>query len=107
ILGNAVGGYLADRIGRPWTIGLPAVTTAGPTAPVPLRGQVGGIAAVVGLIGVTSQVPRPAAAAALVDAVETNQQRLAAFGVFRFAQNIGAALGGVIGGGLASNSSMW
>jgi MFS family permease len=63
------------------------------------------IVAPVGLIGVTSQIYRPAAAAVLIDSVAaTNQQRLAAFGVFRFAMNIGAALGGVLGGVLASTS---
>ena len=104
VLGNAVGGYLADKIGRRWTIVLSAVTTAGLTAIVPFLGPLPIIVAVVGLIGVTSQIYRPAAAAVLLDSVTTNQQRLAAFGVFRFAMNIGAALGGVIGGVLASTS---
>jgi MFS family permease len=104
VLGNAVGGYLADRIGRRWTIVASAVPTAGLTAVVPFLGPLPGIVAVVGLIGVTSQVYRPAAAAVLLDSVATNQQRLAAFAVFRFAMNIGAALGGVIGGVLASTS---
>ncbi|MER7515596.1 MFS transporter [Streptomyces sp. NPDC126499] len=104
VLGNAVGGYLADRIGRRWTIVLSAVTTAGLTTVVPFLEALPLIVTVVGLIGVTSQIYRPAAAAVLVDAVSTNQQRLAAFGVFRFAMNVGAALGGVIGGVLASTS---
>ncbi|MFF5973390.1 MFS transporter [Streptomyces sp. NPDC012769] len=104
VLGNAVGGYLADKIGRRWTIVLSAVTTAGLTAIVPFLEALPLIVTVVGLIGVTSQIYRPAAAAVLVDAVSTNQQRLAAFGVFRFAMNVGAALGGVIGGVLASTS---
>ncbi|MEJ1105579.1 MULTISPECIES: MFS transporter [unclassified Kribbella] len=104
VLGNTVGGYLADQIGRRWTIVLSAVTTAGLTALVPYLGPFPLIVAVVGLIGVTSQVYRPAAAAVLLDSVTTNQQRLAAFAVFRFAMNIGAALGGVIGGVLASTS---
>jgi MFS family permease len=104
VLGNAAGGYLADRIGRRWTIVLSAVTTAGLTAAVPFLGPLPLIVAVVGLVGVTSQIYRPAAAAVLVDAVSTDRQRLAAFGVFRFAMNIGAALGGVIGGVLASTS---
>ncbi|WP_326653697.1 MULTISPECIES: MFS transporter [unclassified Streptomyces] len=104
VLGNAVGGHLADKIGRRWTIVLSAVTTAGLTAVVPSLGPLPLIVAVVGLIGVTSQIYRPAAAAVLLDAVDTNQRRLAAFGVFRFAMNVGAALGGVIGGVLASTS---
>lgn len=104
VLGNAVGGALADRIGRRWTIVLSAVTTAGLTAVVPYLGVLPAIVVVVGLIGVTSQIYRPAAAAVLVDSVATNQQRLAAFGVFRFMQNVGAAVGGVIGGELAATS---
>ena len=104
VLGNAVGGYLADKIGRRWTIVLSAVPTAGLTAIVPSLGPFPVLVAVVGLIGVTSQIYRPAAAAVLLDSVATNQQRLAAFAVFRFAMNIGAALGGVIGGVLASTS---
>ncbi|NIK57880.1 MFS transporter [Kribbella shirazensis] len=104
VVGNALGGSLADRFGRRWTIVASAVPTAGLTAVVPYLGSLAVIGAVVGLIGVTSQIYRPAAAAVLLDSVESNQQRLAAFGVFRFAMNIGAALGGVIGGLLASTS---
>ena len=104
VLGNAAGGYLADKIGRRWTIVLSAVPTAGLTAIVPSLGPLSAIVAVVGLIGVTSQIYRPAAAAVLIDSVTTDRQRLAAFGVFRFAMNIGAALGGVVGGVLASTS---
>ncbi|WP_053763632.1 MFS transporter [Streptomyces sp. AS58] len=104
VLGNAVGGHLADKIGRRWTIMLSGVTTAALTAAVPFLEPLPVIVVVVGLIGVTSQIYRPAAAAVLLDSVTNNQQRLAAFGVFRFAMNIGAALGGVIGGVLASTS---
>jgi len=104
VLGNALGGYLTDRIGRRSTIVLSTVPTAALTAIVPSVGQFPILVAVVGLIGVTSQIYRPAAAAVLLDSVSTNQQRLAAFAVFRFAMNVGAALGGVIGGLLASTS---
>ncbi|WP_432945553.1 MFS transporter [Kribbella sp. CA-253562] len=107
VLGNAAGGYLADRIGRRWTIVLSAVPTAGLTAAVPYVGPFALVVVVVGLIGLTSQIYRPAAAAVLVDAVTTNRQRLAAFAVFRAAMNIGAALGGVIGGVLAGTSYTW
>lgn len=104
VLGNTVGGDLADRIGRRWTIVLSAVPTAALTAILPFLDSFPILVAVVGLIGVMSQIYRPAAAAVLLDSVSTNQQRLAAFAVFRFAMNIGAALGGVIGGVLASTS---
>ncbi|MET9316372.1 MFS transporter [Kribbella sp. NPDC003505] len=104
VAGNAIGGALADRLGRRWTIVVSAVPTAGLTAAVPYLESFAVIVVVVGLIGVTSQIYRPAAAAVLLDSVTSTQGRLAAFGVFRFAMNVGAALGGVIGGLLASTS---
>lgn len=104
VVGSAIGGSLADRIGRRATIVLSAVSTAGLTATVPYLDRLPAIVVVVGLIGVTSQIYRPAAAAVLLDSVSTGRERLAAFAVFRFAMNIGAALGGVIGGLLATTS---
>lgn len=104
VLGSALGGYLADQLGRRWTIALSGVTTAALTAVIPvLDGLVMNII-VVGLVGAASQVYRPAAAALLTDSVTTNQQRVAAFAVFRFAMNLGAAAGGFLGGWLAANS---
>lgn len=104
VLGNTFGGYLADTLGRRWTIVLSGVTTAGLTAAVPFLAPLPALVTVVGLVGVTSHVYRPAAAAALLDSVTTGRQRLAAFGVFRAAMNLGAALGGVVGGVLAGAS---
>jgi MFS family permease len=107
MLGNAIGGYLADQLGRRWTIVLSAITTAGLTASIPLFHTLPLIISVVGLVGLASQIYRPAAAALLVDSVTTNQERVAAFAVFRFAMNIGAAAGGFSGGVLATNSYTW
>src|SRR4051812_25378790 len=36
VLGNAIGGYLADRLGRRWTIVLSMIGTAAFTAGIPL-----------------------------------------------------------------------
>lgn len=104
VLGNTVGGYLADRIGRRWTIVLSMTMTAGPTAVIPLFDALAVLVALVFLAGTVSQIYRPAAAALLVDATTTTQQRLAAFAVHRFAMNVGAAVGGVLGGFLATLS---
>ncbi|WP_328451077.1 MFS transporter [Streptomyces sp. NBC_00386] len=104
VLGNVVGGHLTDTIGRRRAILLSVVATSGLTAMVPFLAPLPAVIAVVGLIGVVSQVYRPAMAAVLVDAVTSSQQRLAAFGVLRFAQNIGSALGGVLGGVVATIS---
>jgi MFS family permease len=104
VLGNTIGGYLADQLGRRWTIVLSGIATAGLTAAIPLFTTLPSIIAVVGLVGVASQIYRPAAGALLVDSVTTGQQRVAAFAVFRFAMNIGAAAGGALGGLLAASS---
>jgi MFS family permease len=104
VLGNVIGGHLTDTIGRRSSILLSVLATAGLTASVPFIGPLPLIVAVVGLIGLMSQVYRPAMAAVLVDSVDSTQQRLAAFGVLRFAQNVGAALGGVVGGVVAAIS---
>ncbi|WP_066944019.1 MFS transporter [Microtetraspora fusca] len=104
VLGNTIGGYLADRIGRRWTITLSMVATAGPTAVIPLFDSLPVLIPLAFLTGMASQIYRPASAALLVDATTTDQQRLAAFAVHRFAMNIGAAVGGVLGGFLATVS---
>ncbi|MFF4251311.1 MFS transporter [Streptomyces sp. NPDC001663] len=103
VLGNVIGGYLTDTIGRRAAILLSVVATAGLTALVPFVDPLALIVVVVGLIGLVSQIHRPAMAAVLVDSVAADQ-RLAAFGVLRFAQNIGVALGGAVGGVVASIS---
>ncbi|MFJ6618277.1 MFS transporter [Kitasatospora sp. NPDC091335] len=103
VLGNVIGGHLTDSIGRRPAILLSVVTTSGLTASVPFLGPLPLVVVVVGLIGVVSQIYRPAMAAVLVDCVAPGQ-RLAAFGVLRFAQNVGAALGGVLGGVVSSIS---
>jgi len=104
VLGSAIGGYLADRLGRRWTIVLSMIATAGFTAGIPLFDALPVLVALVGLAGTAGQVYRPAAAALLMDATTTTQQRLAAFAVHRLAMNIGAAIGGVVGGVLATVS---
>ncbi|MBS2548159.1 MFS transporter [Catenulispora sp. NL8] len=106
VLGATLGGHLADRIGRRWTMTVSALLTAGLTALVPLVGNLALLVGLVGLTGVASQLYRPAAAALLVDGMD-HQQRLAASGVFRFGMNVGASIGGVLGGLLASRSFAW
>lgn len=107
VFGNLAGGYLADRIGRRWTIALSAVTNAALTASIPLYDTLPLIVIVVALVGLASQMHRPAAAALLVDSAAGRQQRVAAFAVFRLAMNLGAAVGGVVGGWLAVTSYTW
>lgn len=104
VLGNVIGGYLTDTVGRRLAILLSVVATSGLTATVPFLGPFPLIIVVVGLIGVMSAIYRPAMAAVLIDSVTSPKERLAAFGVLRFAQNIGSSMGGVLGGVIASIS---
>ena len=106
VLGNAIGGHLADRIGRRWTMGLSAFATAGLTACVPLVANLVAFVGLVGLVGTASQVYRPAGAALLVDGLD-HQRRLAAAGIYRFGMNVGAAAGGALGGLVAAHSYSW
>ncbi|GLY28371.1 MFS transporter [Kineosporia sp. NBRC 101731] len=104
VLGNVLGGYLTDTIGWRRSILLSVLATSALTAIVPFLGWLPAILIVIALMGVISQIYRPAMAAVVIDAVKNPQQRLAAFGVLRFAQNIGSAVGGVLGGVVATIS---
>jgi MFS family permease len=106
VLGNTIGGHLADRIGRRWTMTLSAFTTAGLTACIPQVTNLVALVGMVGMVGTASQIYRPAAAALLVDGLEY-QRRLAAAGLYRFGMNVGAAAAGVLGGLLATHSFSW
>jgi len=103
ICASMLGGHLADRIGRRHTIALSMFGSAGSmlalsqvhTLPLLLT-----LAFVVGLVG---ELYRPAAAALLGDLV-TPEQRVAAFGMYRFAINLGFAVGPATAGFLANRS---
>jgi MFS family permease len=103
VAGNAVGGHVADRLGRRWTIAVSMLATAALTASFPLFDALPVLTVLAGLVGIASQLYRPAAGALLVD-VTTPEQRLAAFAILRFAINVGAALGAALGGFLATRS---
>lgn len=103
---SAIGGYLTDRIGRRETIVLSMYSSA---AAMLLLSQVRGlgpITACVGLIGLASELYRPATSALLADLVQPTQ-RVAAFAVWRLAVNAGFALGPAAAGFLADRSFFW
>ena len=103
IFASMIGGHLADRIGRCHTIALSMFGSAAAmlalsqvhTLPLLLT-----LAFIVGLVG---ELYRPAAAALLGDLV-TPEQRVAAFGMYRFAINLGFAVGPATAGFLANRS---
>lgn len=101
--GNALGGTLADRLGRRTTIVLSMAGSGACTLAVPLVGPLVAVIALVGLVGVFAQLYRPAAGALLLDVVP-DAQRVTAFAVYRLAINLGMALGPAVAGLLASRS---
>lgn len=106
IVASMLGGHLADRIGRRHTI---ALSMFGSAAMMMALSQARGYAAIVVctfFVGVVSELYRPAAAALLGDLV-TEEQRVAAFGMYRFAINLGFGLGPAAAGFLADRSFFW
>jgi MFS family permease len=103
-IGNALGGSLADAVGRRLTI-VVSMFGAGiltMTAPLLLRSFPATVVVLAG-IGLLAQLFRPAAGALLVDSVRPDQL-LTAFALLRLAINVGMAVGPAVGGLLSSYS---
>lgn len=103
---SALGGYLTDRIGRRETIVLSMYSAA---AAMLALSQAAGLPAItffVFLIGLSSELYRPATSALLAD-MTPPQQRVVAFAVWRLAVNAGFALGPAAAGFLADRSFFW
>lgn len=97
------GGWLADRLGRRSAIALSMFSSA---AAMLALSQVRPLAAIVALtvvVGLTTELYRPASAALMADLVAP-EHRVAAFGLWRFAINLGFAAGPLVGGLLAQRS---
>lgn len=103
---SALGGYLTDRIGRRETIVLSMYSAAASMLALSQVEGLGPITLCVGLIGLSSELYRPATSALLADLVPPNQ-RVAAFAVWRLAVNAGFALGPAAAGFLADRSFFW
>ncbi|MFY9615982.1 MAG: MFS transporter [Candidatus Dormiibacterota bacterium] len=101
--GSALGGYLADRIGRSETIVLSMLTTAAATIALLLVRGLPAVLLMSGVVGLTQQVVRAPTTALMADLVPP-QGRVAAMGVMRFFINAGFALGPAAAGFLADRS---
>ncbi len=100
---SLAGGYLADRIGRRFTIVFSMLASA---IPVLILSQVSTLSFLIlfaGLAGLTTGLYRPAASALLVDLVPS-EQRVKAFAWYRLALNLGFAAGPALAGVLASHN---
>jgi MFS family permease len=102
-VGNAVGGSVADRIGRRSTIVVSMFGTALFTLLVPLLSNIYLIIGLSVVIGFFAQLYRPAGGAILVDTVP-EQHRVTAFAVLRLAINVGMSVGPLVGGLLSAYS---
>lgn len=106
LVSSLVGGQLADRVGRRWTICMSAFGAAGALLGLAQLHQLAATCALGSAAGLLSGAYQPAAAALLADLTQP-AQRVVAYGVYRTAVNAGIAVGGVVAGLLASVSYTW
>ncbi|MER5307111.1 MFS transporter [Streptomyces sp. NPDC002773] len=101
LLGPAVGGILADRIGRRPTMLIGLVGASAAQGALFLAPGVWTMAAAALLISAAGSTVSPAAYALLADAVDS-ERRQRAYALFGWGVNIGTAVAGVLGGYLAA-----
>lgn len=106
IIASMLGGHLADRIGRRHTIALSMFASAGSMLALSQARELWSILLLAFLVGLTGELYRPAASALLGDLVSP-EQRVAAFGMYRFAINLGFAVGPATAGFLADRSFLY
>jgi MFS family permease len=106
VAASVIGGHLADRIGRKWTIALSMFASAVTMLALSQVTAYGLILPVAFLAGLCSEMYRPAGSALMADVVPKGQ-RVTAFAVLRFAVNLGFAAGVAVAGFLANRSFFW
>lgn len=100
LVGGPVGGALADRFGRKPVLVGALLGTAGAWLLLSQMHSLVSIAAATLLVGVCSNLGRPAMAAAIADVVPEEHRRRA-FGLHYWAINLGFAFSAALAGGLA------
>ena len=103
IIASILGGHLADTFGRRNTIALSMFASTVTMLALSQARTLPWLIALSFLVGVAAELYRPAAAALLGDLVPP-EQRIAAFGMYRFAINLGFAIGPATAGFLANRS---
>ncbi|HEX9121819.1 MAG TPA: MFS transporter [Actinomycetota bacterium] len=103
ILSQAVGGLLADRIGRRNAITTSMFAASGLTLVLWRATSLAVIYPLMVCLGATAELYRPAAGALIADLVPS-AQRVTAFTLYRLAVNVGWACGLALGGFLALHS---
>ncbi|HKR65815.1 MAG TPA: MFS transporter [Thermoanaerobaculia bacterium] len=105
-LASMIGGHLADRIGRRHTIALSMYLSAIAMVALAQAHTLPMLLALSCVAGIVTEMYRPAATALIGDLVAP-EQRIAAFGMYRFAINLGFACGPIIAGFLADRSFVY
>ncbi len=100
------GGSLADRIGRRETIVLSMFASAATLVALEMASTLPAAIAGALAFGFAGELYRPAAQALLAD-ITTDEDRVVAFAGYRFAINLGFAMGPAIAGFLATRSFTW
>jgi len=101
-----IGGHLADRIGRRYTIALSMFLSAVSMVALSQVHTLSLLLALSFIVGGVGEMYRPAASALIGDLVLPHQ-RVAAFGMYRFAINLGFAVGPAVAGFLADRSFVY
>lgn len=106
LIAAALGGWLADRLGRNVTMALSAL--GGAVCMIAMSQATGWLALtfIAFLTGLVSEAGNPASAA-LVQDIVPKEQRVLAFAVQRFAVNLGWSFGPAVAGFLADYSFFW
>ena len=100
IVASMLGGHLADRIGRRHTIALSMFSSAAAMLALSQARGYPLILVLTAIAGLTTELYRPASYALVSDLVDP-EQRVTAFGMYRFAVNLGFAAGPASAGFLA------
>jgi MFS family permease len=106
LAGSALGGWLADRIGRRSTIVLSLYASAVAVLGLSRVGSLAVAVAVAFVAGLVFEAHRPAALALMADIVPP-EGLVTAYAVLRLAANLGFAVGSVVAGFLAARSFVW
>ncbi|MEO5987887.1 MAG: MFS transporter [Candidatus Eisenbacteria bacterium] len=105
-IAGPVGGFLADRVGRRFTIVLALGVGGAGMIALGMMHRVEWIAPTIFLVALVTEMYRPATQAAISDMVAPSD-RVRAFGVLYWVINVGFAIGLTVGGLLASKSYFW
>src|SRR5262249_34054131 len=103
VIASSLGGHLADRIGRRNTIVLSMFGSAAAMLALSQARSFGAVIAITFVAAATGELYRPASHALIGDLIEP-EYRVLAFGLYRFAVNLGFAAGPAAAGFLAERS---